>query len=110
MKKIERMKNWFIEVKNNIKWFIKEIGKIYSTEDSYFSKKRIESGIAFIIGQFGMIYFLIQSVDVMTTQDMLMWSGTEFLIAGYTVSQIQKEKKSKYVTPTKVPDPEILND
>jgi len=110
MKKIERMKNWFIEVKNNIKWFIKEIGKIYSTEDSYFSKKRIESGIAFIIGQFGMIYFLVQSVDTMTMQDMLMWSGTEFLMAGYTVNQIQKEKKGKGTTPTKESDPQILND
>lgn len=110
MKRIERMKKWFIEVKNNIKWFIKEIGKIYSTEDSYFSKKRVESGIAFAIGQFGMIYFLIQSVDTMTMQDMLMWSGTEFLMAGYTVSQIQKEKKTKEVEPGTESGPEILND
>lgn len=108
MKKIERMKKWCIEVKNNVKWFIKEIGKIYSTEDSYFSKKRIESGMAFVIGQFGMIYFLIQSVDTMTMQDMLMWSGTEFLMAGYTVSQIQKEKKRK--DPVSDSGPEILND
>ena len=108
MKRIEKMKNWFIEVKNNIKWFIKEIGKIYSTEDSYFSKKRIESGMAFAIGQFGMIYFLIQSVDTMTMQDMLMWSGTEFLMAGYTVNQIQKEKKRKDVEYKD--DPQILND
>ena len=110
MKKIERMKNWIIGVKNDIKWFIKEIGKIYSTEDSYFSKKRIESGMAFAIGQFGMIYFLIQSVDTMSMQDMLMWSGTEFLMAGYTVSQIQKEKKRKDVEPGADSGPEILND
>jgi hypothetical protein len=110
MKRIERMKKWFIEVKNNIKWFIKEIGKIYSTEDSYFSKKRVESGIAFVIGQFGMIYFLVQSVDTMSMQDMLMWSGTEFLMAGYTVSQIQKEKKTKEVEPGTKSEPEILND
>jgi hypothetical protein len=39
----------------NIKWFISEIGKMYSSKDSYFSKKRIESGIAFAISQWGMI-------------------------------------------------------
>jgi hypothetical protein len=108
MKRIERMKNWFTEVKNDIKWFIKEMGKIYSTEDSYFSKKRIESGMAFAVGQFGMVYFLVQNVDTMTMQDMLMWSGTEFLMAGYTVNQIQKEKKRKDVDVTS--DPQVLND
>jgi|TARA_R110000751_G_C13432682_1_gene441814 hypothetical protein len=110
MEKIKKMKKWFIEVKNSVKWFIKEIGKIYSTEDSYFSKKRIESGMAFAIGQFGMVYFLIQNVYTMTMQDMLMWSGTEFLMAGYTVSQIQKEKKRKDVEPGTESGPKILND
>ena len=108
MKKLKKMGNWFVEIKNDVKWFFKEVGKIYSTEDSYFSKKRIESGIAFAIGQFGMIYFLVQSVDTMSMQDMLMWSGTEFLMAGYTVSQIQKEKKRKDVDVKT--DPQILND
>jgi len=93
------MKKWFIEVKDSIKWFMKELGKIYSTEDSYFSKKRIESGLAFTIGQFGMIYFLMEKVDIMTTQDMLMWAGSEFIMAGYTMNHIQKEKKSKGVEP-----------
>ena len=93
------MKKWFIEIKDSIKWFMKELGKIYSTEDSYFSKKRIESGLAFAIGQFGMIYFLIENVGTMTTQDMLMWAGSEFIMAGYTMNHIQKEKKSKDVKP-----------
>jgi hypothetical protein len=40
---------WF-----NIKFLIKELVKLYSNEPSYFSKKRVESGIAFIVGQWGM--------------------------------------------------------
>jgi hypothetical protein len=28
----------------------------------------------------------------MKTSDLLLWAGTEFVLAGYTVSQIQKEK------------------
>ena len=78
----------------NLKWFISEIGKMYSAKDSYFSKKRIESGIAFAISQWGMIEFLIKKIDTMTSSDMLIWAGIEFAVAGYMVNQIEKEKKS----------------
>jgi hypothetical protein len=79
---------WF-----NIKLLIKELVKLYSNESSYFSKKRVESGIAFIVGQFGMIYFLVINIDKLTTSDIALWAGIEFAIAGYIVNQIQKEKK-----------------
>lgn len=77
----------------NIKWFITEMGNLYTGKPSYFSKKRIESGIAFIIGQWGMIYFLLENINKMTTSDMVLWAGVEFAVGGYMVSQIQKEKK-----------------
>jgi len=79
----------------NIKWFFKEIMHLYSDEPSYFSKKRIESGIAFIIAQWGMIFFLIKKIDKMDTVELTMWAGIEFLVAGYVINQIQKEKKTK---------------
>ena len=50
-----------------IKWAISEISKLYSDEKSYFSKKRVESGIGFIIAQWGMIYFLTKKIDVKNT-------------------------------------------
>jgi len=78
---------------SKIKWFFNEIMKMYSTEDSYFSKKRVESGIAFLIAQFGMIFFLVKKLDTMDVYELSIWAGMEFLIAGYTVTQIQKEKK-----------------
>lgn len=77
----------------NIKWFFSEIAKIYSSEPSYFSKKRIESSIAFIIAQWGMILYLYSSYTTLGISDFLLWSATEFVIAGYYVTQIQKEKK-----------------
>ena len=79
---------WF-----NVKFLIKELVKLYSNEPSYFSKKRVESGIAFIVGQWGMIYFLVQNIDKLTTSDIALWAGVEFAIAGYIINQIQKEKK-----------------
>jgi hypothetical protein len=41
----------------NIKWLIREVTNMYSSKESFFSKKRIESGIAFIVAQWGMISF-----------------------------------------------------
>ena len=85
-------KKWFFGW-TNVKWLIKELINLYTTKDSFFSKKRIESGIAFIIGQWGMIYFLTKNIDKITTSDITLWAALEFAIAGYIVSQIQKEKK-----------------
>jgi hypothetical protein len=80
---------------DNIKWFIKEIGNLYTGRESYFSKKRIESGIAFVVGQWGMIYFLLENHSKLTASDIALWAGVEFAISGYMISQIQKEKKTK---------------
>lgn len=77
---------------NNIKWFVTEFGKLYSGVKSYFSKKRVESGIAFFIGQWGMIYFLMENINKLSSSDIVLWSGVEFAIAGYIVREIQKEK------------------
>jgi hypothetical protein len=79
---------------NNFKWICREVLKIYSSkEDSFFSKKRIESGIAFIILQWGMIHWLVFNVN-MTSSDLLIWSGIECVICGYTISKIEDAKKS----------------
>ena len=87
------MKNLFFGWKN-IKWFIKEIINLYSDKKSFFSKKRIESGLAFVIGQFGMVYFLTKNIELLTASDIVLWAGVEFAIAGYMVNSIQKEKKN----------------
>lgn len=76
----------------NIRWFITEVGKIYSGKSGFFSKKRIESGVAFIIGQWGMIYFLLANNNEMSAADIAIWAGIEFAMAGYMVQQIQREK------------------
>jgi len=91
----------------NIKWFISEIGKIYSGGESYFSKKRIESGIAFIVAQWGMIYFLLEKLSTMTSSDMAIWAGIEFAVSGYIINQIQKEKKQDQTT--EEPSQDVIN-
>ena len=85
--------------------------KMYSNEPSYFSKKRVESGVAFLIAQFGMLFFLFKKVDSMDVYEFSMWAAMEFLVAGYTVSQIQKEKKvNKQPEKEDGTGPTVLND
>lgn len=75
-----------------IKWFFTEIINIYSTKKSFFSKKRIESGVAFVVAQWGMIFFLLENHKTLSMGEFLLWAATEFTIAGWMVHKIQKEK------------------
>lgn len=86
-------KNWFFGWEN-IKWFCREIMNVYSSKDSYFSKKRLESGAAFIIAQWGMIFFLVKKLDTLTMGEFLLWAAAEFAVSGYIINKIQKEKQS----------------
>lgn len=79
---------------SNIKLGIKELIKIYSSKDSYFSKKRIESGVAFLIAQWGMIFFLLEKHSTLTMGEFLLWAAAEFAVSGYIINKIQSEKKS----------------
>jgi hypothetical protein len=78
---------------SNISFIIKEFVKMYSGGNSFFSKKRIESGIAFIILQWGMIYYLVHKLNVIGMTDFVMWAGIQVAIVGYTLNVIQAQKK-----------------
>jgi hypothetical protein len=77
----------------NIKWFVIQLINIYSSKSSFFSKKRIESGVAFVIAQWGMVHFLSTHLDVLTMGELILWASAEFAVSGYMINQIQKEKK-----------------
>jgi hypothetical protein len=91
---VKKLSSWK-KIGENIQWFFTEIMKIYSTQDSYFSKKRVESGIGFIIAEWGMIFFLMKKYETMIMTDFAIWAAMQFVVAGYMVSQIQKEKASE---------------
>lgn len=90
---LEKTKKYFFGW-TNIKFVITEFGKIYSTKPSLFSKKRIESGLAFIVAQWGMIFFLLEKISIMTSSDLAIWAGIEFAVSGYIINHIQKEKSA----------------
>ena len=74
------------------KWLFTEIMNIYSTKKSFFSKKRIESGVAFVIAQWGMIFFLLEKHKDLSMGEFLLWAAAEFAVSGYIINKIQKEK------------------
>ena len=86
--------NWFKTCYNNVHWFFTELIKIYSSDKSYFSKKRIESGAAFIIAQFGMVYYLCEHHSKLTMGEFLLWAAAEFAVSGYIINKIQSEKNT----------------
>jgi hypothetical protein len=77
----------------NIKWFMREMGNMYSNKKSYFSKKRFESSLAFLAAISLIIGHAIIHTDTITNSEILADAALLFTIAGYTVTQIQKEKK-----------------
>ncbi len=78
---------------SNFKWLIRELMKVYSSEKSFFSKKRLESGIAFFIAQFGMVFFLLYSYPVLTMGEFMLWAAGEFAVSGYIINKIQQQKR-----------------
>ncbi|NBV28062.1 hypothetical protein EBS02_03445 [bacterium] len=84
---------FFGKAKDKLFWVCRELVYMYSPKKSFFSKKRIESSLAFIIGQWGMIFWLLEKHSELSSSDIAIWSGIEFAIAGYIMTEIQKEKK-----------------
>lgn len=78
---------------DNIKWLIKEVVYIFSSRESFFSKKRVESGLAFIIAQWGMIFFLLHKCESITMGEFMLWAAAEFAVSGYILNKIQQQKR-----------------
>lgn len=78
----------------NIKWFFVELRDIYANRDSYFSKKRIESGAAFAFCLIISACFVWIRRNSMTTAEFVWILSIWLFIAGYTVKEIQKEKQN----------------
>lgn len=85
----------------NFKWLCKELLAMYSNEPSYFSKKRFESSAAFITAMAIVITHVYHDRMTITNSEILADATLLFLIAGYTVNQIQKEKTGIEVTDEK---------
>lgn len=75
-----------------LKYYIKELIKIYSNEKSFFSKKRIESGSAFVIAQIGMIVYFANRLPTISISDFCALIIIEFGIAGYLINKTEKNK------------------
>jgi hypothetical protein len=87
----------------NLKWLIKEFIAMYSNQDSYFSKKRFESSMAFLSAMGLILTHAYYTRATITNSEILADAALLFAIAGYTVNQIQKEK-GPIANSTKTPE------
>ena len=77
----------------NFKWLVREVNNIYSeSNQSFYSKKRIESGVAFLIAQWGLIHWLILNVGKISVSEITLWAAVDLAISGYIVNKIEKGK------------------
>lgn len=81
----------------NFKWLVRELVKMYSNEQSYFSYKRFQMGVAFFIYTQGSMWALSNLVN--SIGDFLLWATPNLLIAGYTLNKVQQEKKEENKNP-----------
>jgi hypothetical protein len=86
------------EFKQNLKWFGEEIMNLYSSKASFFSKKRIESGLAFLLAQIFMIIYFFYHYQKMDVGALFTFVGIEFGVAGWNIYQIQREKRDGITT------------
>lgn len=90
---------------SNLKWLITEFLAMYSTKDSYFSKKRFESSIAFLGGMGLILLHAYYNRATITNSEILADAALLFTVSGYAVAQIQKEKKEPTFEETKKEKP-----
>jgi hypothetical protein len=92
---MELKKKYFLD-SVNIKWLIKELLKIGSNSPSFFSQKRIHQFIAFVVMQWGCVYWMLDrtkhTTELMPASEFVLWAAVEAAVCGYTLNQIQKEK------------------
>lgn len=94
--------SWFFGW-NNVKWLCRELLAMYSNKESYFSKKRFESSIAFLSGVGLILAHAYHRRDTITNSEILADAALLFAVAGYTLNHIQKEKTT---APKKAEEPD----
>lgn len=81
------------------KWLVWEFVKVASGEPSFFSKKRLESGLAFMLFYFAEIIWLTYkshfATERLTNSEFIANMVIVLLVAGYNVKKIQEEKSEK---------------
>jgi hypothetical protein len=82
----------------NIKWGIKELIKMYSVKESFFSYKRFQTGVAFFMFTQGAMYALKNYVN--TIEGFIVWCAPVLLVCGYTLHKIEKAKTDENNKPS----------
>lgn len=78
----------------NIKWLLKELIKVVSSEKSFFSQKRIQQMIAFTSGEVALLSFFFYNIAILTAWEAIGIASLFFTLAGYVLTKTEKAKES----------------
>lgn len=84
----------------NIKRLVKEFLKMYSNQESFFSKKRFHEGVAFYTAVSMDVVYVAKNLEKLTSSEALFHVIALFGIAGYHLNETQKEKLTEQKTTT----------
>ena len=79
--------------KENFKFFVRELIKLGSNQNSYFSLKRILVIHGWIIAQWGLIMWAIHNWNTTDYVGIIAWSAVNLGTNLATITSIQKEKR-----------------
>lgn len=79
----------------SFKWHLREIAATFSNKPSYYSSKRIERALLFLVAlSLHSLYFYTHRTTL-TPEQVLLLTGPLFVFAGYSMAQTQVEKKRR---------------
>jgi hypothetical protein len=94
MSKWEKFKNLINKRWVTLKWLLKELIKVGSSQKSFFSKKRIIEMIAFTSGEVTLLSFFFYNISKLATLDAIAIATVFFSVAGYALNKTEAAKKT----------------
>ena len=82
----------WIDIQKNIKELLFEFVATFSSDKSYFSSKRIERCIVFLVMLFLTIFFVVKKHETLSAPEFVLIIGTWLGYAGFNTVQIKNDK------------------
>lgn len=92
----------------SIKWHLREIAATFSNKPSYYSAKRIERALLFLVALALHALYIYTHRSTLTPEQVLLLTGPLFVFAGYSMAQTQIEKKRREEKPAGDNNEEVL--
>ena len=81
------------ELLSRIEWFFGELLKVFSDQKSFFSLKRIERGVLFVVAIVLICNYVMRNMGTISPEGLLIITTPLFVYAGFSMAKTEKAKK-----------------